>query len=104
MHSRRSLRSCRLDAGLVVGGLDPRFIESPEELAVIYSYEFKVVGTGTSRWRRPAAAELTVRGSSSSLDPLEWQEVPIPIGVGRPTVVGEAYFNGGVQLWRSHAA
>lgn len=41
------------------GELFHRFLESDEELEIIGSSEFDVVGAGTNSWRQPAAAELT---------------------------------------------
>jgi FkbM family methyltransferase len=41
------------------GELFHRFLESDEELDIIGSNEFDVVGAGTNSWRQPGAAELS---------------------------------------------
>jgi FkbM family methyltransferase len=62
----------------MAGQLFQRFIENHEELKVVSSNDFKVVGAGTSDWRRPGAAELT-----------EWQAMldAIEDASGRLTVL-----------------
>lgn len=73
----------------MAGDLFQRFLESREELAVIGSTEFKVVGTGTSEWGRPGAEELTeweamldaIEDANGRLTMLE-----LGAGIGRWTV------------------
>lgn len=76
----------------MAGELFHRFLESNAELAVVSSGEFKVVGAGTSDWRRPGAAELT-----------EWQAMfdAIEEASGRLTVLE---LGAGIGRWVVNAA
>jgi FkbM family methyltransferase len=75
------------------GELFHRVVESDEELDIIGSSEFDVVGPGTNSWRQPAAAELTEW--QAVLDALEDASdrltmVELGAGFGRFTVIAVA--------------
>lgn len=74
------------------GQLFQRFIDNREELEVVSSTDFKVIGAGTNDWRRPGAAELT-----------EWQAMfdAIEDASGRLTVLE---LGGGIGRWIVNAA
>ena len=76
----------------MAGQLFQRFIDNREELEVVSSNDFKVVGAGTNDWRRPGAAELT-----------EWQAMldAIEEASGRLTVLE---LGGGIGRWIVNSA
>jgi FkbM family methyltransferase len=76
----------------LAGELFHRFLEHGEELEVVSSTDFKVVGAGTSDWRRPGAAELA-----------EWQAMfdAIEDASGRLTVLE---LGAGIGRWIVNSA
>lgn len=67
----------------MAGELFERFLEANEELDIVSSTDFDVVGAGTRDWRRPAAAELTEwEAMLDAIDDASGRLTMIEVGAG----------------------